>query len=104
MTDKETRLGLFKAAKRLSDETGAKILISEAPTNPKEKEEWAYHMMRIQIAMWVDEGATCAHCKHRYESVDDFLARNPKEGYGDDQCVCSECWDAYIANRSETER
>ncbi len=105
MVDKETRMKLFKTAQKVVNDTRVKILISEAPTDPKEKEHWVYHMMRIQIAMWIEEGAICAHCKHQYESVDDFLAREPKGGYGGDRYVCSECWDEYkaIKQRSEAE-
>jgi Zn finger protein HypA/HybF involved in hydrogenase expression len=94
---KETLRKLFKAARKGATETGAKILISQAPSDPKEKKKWVESMFRIQVAMWVDEGAKCAHCGHQYQSVDDFLARNPKQGYGEDHFVCNHCWDEYKA-------
>jgi len=72
------------------------IMISQAPTDPKEKEAWNYRMMRIQIAMWVDEGATCAYCGHTYTSVDDFIRCNPNQGSGPGMTfVCSGCWGEY---------
>jgi hypothetical protein len=58
------------------------ILVSKAPDDPNEKVEWANHMTRVQVAMWVDDGAECMICHHRYESVDDFLVRNPRAGPG----------------------
>ena len=104
MADKETRLKLFKAMQKVTNETGAKVLISLAPNDPKEKREWANSMKRIQIAMWVDDGASCSQCKYKYESVDDFLARNPRCGNGfgkygkiylRDWFVCYACWEKY---------
>ncbi len=70
-------------------------MISKAPDNPKEKDEWTYHMMRIQIAMWVDDKATCEQCGHTYKSVDDFLRCNPKGGKKKMTFVCSGCWNDY---------
>lgn len=99
MVNKETRLNLFKAAKKVHDETGAGVFISEAPIDPKEKEDWADRMTRIQIAMWVDEGAACAHCGHIYSSVGDFFGRQVKGGYLPDTYVCRGCWDDYERGR-----
>jgi hypothetical protein len=77
------------------------ILMSKAPDNPAEKKEWAHHVMRLQIAMWLP--AHCAVCKREYESVDDFLARNPRAGRGwdreptdwDDAFVDDACFGSY---------
>jgi len=68
--------------------------ISKAPDDPEEKKKWANQLMRLQLAFYVDDGATCSHCKHKYESVDDFIAKSPKKGY-DKDFVCSSCWEEY---------
>jgi hypothetical protein len=75
--------------------TGPIIAVMKAPTDPEQKKEWAYHIMRLQIAMWVDDGAECAFCHVKYANTDDFLNRNPKRGAGKDHCVDTACWDAY---------
>lgn len=86
MADKPKELGLF---------------ISTAPSDPEEKKKWAHQMLRIQVAMWVDEGATCLECKKPYANVDDFLARNPKRGKTKEfSFVDTACWDAYVAKVS----
>ena len=98
---KELRAKLVQAVFRAQLEVPnlSDVLISEAPTGLEEKERWAYHMMRIQIAIWVDQGATCLECGHQYTSVDDFLERNPKQGCSSEPSepnfVCSTCWLVY---------
>lgn len=84
------------------DETGTPLMVSKAPDAPEEKAEWAHSMARIQIAFWIDDGATCSYCKHQYSSVDDFLERHPRGGRSwgnhdrfDDWFVCDECFPAY---------
>ena len=73
-----------------------KVMISKAPDNPTEKKDWTNQMMRIQLAMYVDDGATCAQCGHTYNSVDDFMRCNPKRGYGEGMIfVCNGCWEEY---------
>ena len=72
------------------------LFISKAPEDPKEKDAWAEHMLRIQIAMWIDDKATCIHCGHTYKSVDDFIRCNPKGGNTKElSFVCSGCWPKY---------
>jgi len=75
------------------------ILVSKAPTDPEEHKKWAHHMLRIQIAFWVDDkrGCKCAQCGKPYTSVDDWLARNPKCGgkTWENYFVDRECWEAY---------
>lgn len=82
------------------------VLASMAPDNPDEREEWANEMARMQVALWVgdERGARCAHCKKQYKSVDDFIARNPKRGFGkgwDNFFVDSACWDEYSKERQK---
>jgi len=101
MSEKETRLKLVKAAKQFHDETGAGIMISEAPADPEKKKDWVEHMARIQIAMLIDEGADCAFCGHIYTSVDDFLQQNVREGYPPDRYVCDKCWPEYEKRRNK---
>jgi hypothetical protein len=43
------------------------------------KEE-AHALTRLQVAMWVDGSLACPVCKRPFESVDDYLARNPRAG------------------------
>ena len=100
MSNKEIRAKLFNVSQKLANETGAKIFLSEAPQDPEEKEKWVEQMTRIQIAIYVDEGASCAHCGHKYKSVDDFLEKKVKDGYPPDKCVCCECWGDYAAKHS----
>ena len=72
------------------------LFISKAPDDPKEKDEWAQKMLGIQIAMWIGDKATCIHCGHQYESVDDFRRCNPKSGMTKKlSFVCSGCWPEY---------
>ena len=53
-------------------------------------------MKRVQIAMWVDGVLACCECKHVFESVDDFIERNPRyRGRAkDDRMIvsCDKCW------------
>jgi len=81
------------------------FLVSVAPKDPEERKKWAKAMTRLQIALWVyDGGAKCAYCGHKYESVDDFLERRPRKGYGktwDDMFVCDKCWDAYAKKHNK---
>ena len=82
---------------------GGAVLVSKAPDDPDQKKAWANQMLRVQVAMWVDDHAACAQCRKPYSSVDDFLARNPRAGDGlksgqfDDYFVDDECWPAYLA-------
>lgn len=82
MLDEEQKrdLKLIRGLQDMAEETGVQMLVSKAPEEPEEKKTWAHHLMRIQVAMWVDGGAACAHCGHKYESVDDFLNRYPRVG------------------------
>jgi len=67
------------------------VLISKAPDDPDEKKEWAHGLMRLQIAMWLP--ASCEECGKPYESVDDFLARNPRAASdGEISFVDDACW------------
>jgi hypothetical protein len=74
------------------------VLISKAPDDPDDKKAWVNEMVRIQVALWVDErnGIFCAQCGKRYESVDDFLARNPMGGMPPDRFVDRDCWPEYL--------
>lgn len=82
------------------------ILFSQAPSDPAEKDAWAKQMARIQVAMWVDDGTRCAECGHFYASVDDFIERNPRSGYGkgkdnwQDMFVDEACWSEYERQRA----
>ena len=70
-----------------------RILVSKAPEEPNRKETWAKQMARIQYAILVDEGARCEMCGHIYESVDDFIARNPRAASVDPlKFACDKCW------------
>lgn len=68
-------------------------------------EQAAHALMRVQIAMWLP--ASCAECGREYESVDDFLARNPRAGQGwdskndewTDRFVDDSCYPAYAEAR-----
>ncbi len=107
--EQKKEVELIASLQDVVDETGATLMVSKAPNDPEEKKEWAHHMTRIQIAFWVDDGATCSHCKHQYSSVDDFQERNPRGGRGwgshdrfDDWFVCSGCFSAYNEGGSGT--
>jgi hypothetical protein len=79
--------------------------VLKAPDDPAEKKAWVASLVRLQVAMWVDGTACCAHCKRPYASVDDFLERNPRAGPGiggsgypeDDRFIDDACWPAYEA-------
>lgn len=77
------------------------LMISEAPTDPEEKKEWSYRMLRIQVAMWVDDGAKCAVCKIPYKNVDDWIERDPINGgkEWDEMFVDKTCWPKFELNR-----
>ena len=76
--------------------------ISKAPKDEEKKKKWAYHMMRIQVAMWVDGKSKCEECGHIYTSVDDFLERNPRRGFGEDfTFVDDACWEQYLMKQAE---
>lgn len=79
-------------------EEEVRILVSERPSDPEEAKKWASQMVRIQFAMWVDDGAKCAHCGHTYTSTDDMIDRNPRSGFStewEDRFVDEACWEAY---------
>jgi len=72
------------------------IAISKAPEDPGEKKDWVNQMMRIQVAMWLDDKCVCLECKHKYESVDDFMKRSPTRGHTKNfTFVCEECYPTY---------
>jgi len=54
----------------------------------------ARQLSRIQFAMWLP--ARCALCAHEYDSVDDFIERNPRATPTtpdpDTGFVCDGCW------------
>lgn len=75
------------------------IGVSKAPEDPEKHKEWANQMLRIQVAMWVDGKSKCQHCNKIYKSVDDWIKRRPKKGYGDimeDSFVDEKCWVDYV--------
>jgi len=78
----------------MTEDLGPYLLISKTPEDPEERQEWARQMVRIQIAMWIDEKAECEMCSHRYESVDDFIIKHVKFG-GPGKFVCEACWPLY---------
>ena len=53
-------------------------------------------MKRLQIAMWVHDGAKCIVCKHKMTSVDDYLERNPRfmgwRKNGGMKIACDKCY------------
>ena len=64
--------------------------------------EAAHALMRVQVAMWVDGTLGCAQCQRVFESVDDFLDRNPIAGIGwgaesggERHFVDAACWPEY---------
>lgn len=73
----------------------AAVLIPR-PDDPAEAEQWADEMVRVQVAMWVDEGAVCARCQQPYASVDDFLARQPRYAGDGPVFVDDACWSAWL--------
>lgn len=80
------------------------IMISKAPEDPKKKKEWANHMLRIQVAFWVDDGRKCGYCKKKYKSVDDWLERKPRRGYGKGWAeffIDTKCWDKYMEKKKK---
>lgn len=80
---------------------GMMMAIFQAPTDPAEKDAWAMQMVRIQFAMFVDDGAECAHCHVPYASTDDMINRSPKRGYDDDKFVDVACWDDYMKGHQD---
>jgi len=73
-----------------------RLLISKAPSDPVEHEKWAKKMMRIQLAMYVDDKATCEQCGYTYKNVDDFMRCNPRNGKTKKiTFVCGGCWKEY---------
>ena len=103
--DQKLKLKLLKAVHQARDaavsegEDFPDTYISAAPKDPEEKKVWVNCMFRIQVAVWVDEGAACVHCGHQYTSVDDLIDHHPMKGYGDDFFVCGECWKQYLSDR-----
>lgn len=72
------------------------------PLGTKEHDEWSHKMMRIQMAMYVDDGATCEHCGYTYKSTDDFIRCNPRQGLQVKKgmsFVCSTCWPEYVKSQ-----
>ena len=77
------------------------VVISKALLDPDEKKAWAHSMMRIQLAMYVDDKATCEQCGYTYKSVDDFIRCNPRGGAKKLTYVCSGCWNDYKKEHGE---
>lgn len=81
------------------------IGISKKPDDPKEAKDWIETMKRMQISMWVDGISCCAECGIVYQSVDDFIRRNPKHGGMDKKkniiFVDDVCWKEY-SKKSKT--
>ena len=81
-------------------------MISKAPDDPDEKKKWAHQMMRIQVAMYIDDKSCCAACGHVYTSVDDFLRCSPKAGgrHKDNSFVFvdSACWEEWSKNHDKS--
>jgi len=72
------------------------LFVSKAPDDPEEKKAWAKQMLRIQLAMYVDDKATCEHCGYTYKSVDDFLRCSPHKGHTEKMSfVCAGCYSEY---------
>lgn len=60
--------------------------------------EAARQLARVQVAMWIgDNWCRCVICAHAYESVDDFLERDPvfigKDDRGLMVLADSACWE-----------
>jgi len=90
---------------KYAKEKNVEVLISKAPPlNTKEHKTWANHMLRIQIAMWVDDGRKCGQCNKAYKSVDDWIARKPKRGYGKawkEFFIDNDCWEEYLKKKGK---
>ena len=75
------------------------IAVSKAPANPQEKAEWSDGIIRIQVAMWVDDGFRCYECGLQPASVDKFLAIQWYRTYlpwtPETAMVCESCWLAH---------
>ena len=53
-------------------------------------------LLRLQISMWLGKHCKCLECKHQYESVDDFIKRNPYNGHTKGlSFVCKSCYPKY---------
>ena len=64
-------------------------------------------IVRMQIAMWMGGGdaTTCEHCGHVYESVDNWIDRNPKlishrKGDVGMKVVDDACWVDWAISRA----
>lgn len=80
----------------MDDKESVGVFISKAPEDPEDHKKWAKQMVRVQIAMWVDGKSKCEVCGHIYESVDDFLTRNPRRGNGENMTFVDDtCWLEY---------
>lgn len=77
-----------------------KIMITKAPDDPEQKKEWVAGLVRLQIAMWVDDGAACIVCKEQFKSVDDFIARDVRATGKDwpDMFCDDACWEKYASS------
>lgn len=83
-------------------EKEVKLMVSKSPKmGTPEHDKWAYSMMRIQLAMYVDDKVTCEECGYTYKNVDDFTSCNPKNGKTKEiSFVCSSCWKEYEKKQS----
>ena len=78
------------------------IGISKAPEDPEKKKKWISQMVRIQISMWLGDNCYCLHCKHKYESVEDFYEKSPHRGHTEEMSfVCKTCYPKYKATLKE---
>lgn len=98
-------------AKAIGKKHNVDVILHRAPEDPKHKREWIERMKRLQIGMWINDGAKCVYCGHVYGSYEDFIERNPRAGffdkddlnYFDKMFVCDACWKDYLAfNRGKT--
>ena len=97
-------LELIRGLQNISEKKDVTIAVSKAPEDPEEKKLWAYHMMRIQVVMWIDGSSKCEQCGRVYESVDDFLERNPRSAGEGPLFVDDACWKDYCLKTQEEDK
>lgn len=80
------------------------ILISRAPEDPNEKDQWVKQMARLQFAMFVDDNARCVECGRFYLSTDDMIDRNPRytgaEAF-ENKFVDEACFESFLSKHPE---
>lgn len=54
-------------------------------------------ILRLQISMWLGPKCKCLYCKHKYESVEDFVEKDPMNGHNTKTVsfVCKKCYPKY---------